>query len=176
MQELIIGFITGIIFGFLLQKARVLRFEKQISALLFKDMTIFKVMLSAVTVGMIGLYFMKDVGIEITLKHKSMNLGAVVAGGILFGIGWAIGGFCPGTSIGALAEGRIHALWSILGMLLGAGLFAETYPLLSKTLLSWKDWGRVSLPEAIGINHWLVIFGLLIIFIFIFKFFKIKNI
>lgn len=176
MNELIMGFITGILFGFLLHKAGVLRFEKQISALLFKDMTVFKVMLSAIMVGMVGLYLMKDLGVPITFKHKAMNLGAVIFGGVLFGIGWAIGGFCPGTSVGALAEGRLHALWVILGMFVGAGLFAEVYPFLKKTLLSWKDWGAISLPEAIRVNHWFVIVVLIITFLFVFQLFKKKNI
>ncbi|MCX7927026.1 MAG: YeeE/YedE family protein [Candidatus Omnitrophica bacterium] len=173
MREQLIGLATGVVFGFLLQKSRVLRFEKQISFLLLKDMTILKVMLSAVIVGMIGIYFFKDVGIAITFKHKAMNLGAVLIGSLLFGCGWALGGFCPGTSLGALGEGRFHALWVILGMLSGAALFAEVYPLLKKSVLSWKNWGNISLMDVTGLNHWVIISILVIIFVLIL--FAIKN-
>jgi len=123
----ILGLITGLVFGFLMQKGRVIRFEKQVGALLIKDMTIFKFMLSAILVGMVGIYILYDMGIT-TLSHKPMNIGAVVLGGILFGIGWAVMGFCPGTSSAALGEGRIHAVFAVLGMLAGAAIFAELYP------------------------------------------------
>ena len=73
----ILGLITGLVFGFLMQKGRVIRFEKQVGALLIKDMTIFKFMLSAIMVGMAGIYILYDMGI-ITLSHKPMNVGAVV--------------------------------------------------------------------------------------------------
>ncbi|MFO7686310.1 MAG: YeeE/YedE thiosulfate transporter family protein [Desulfobacterales bacterium] len=99
------GLVTGILFGFLLQKGRVLRFEKQVGAMLLEDMTILKFILSAILVGMVGITLLTETG-TIALSHKSMNLGAVLLGGALFGSGWALMGFCPGTSIGALGEGR----------------------------------------------------------------------
>ena len=75
-----LGLMTGILFGFLLQKGRVLRFEKQIGAMLLKDMTILKFMLSAILVGMVGIPLLTDAGLA-TLSHKPMNLGAVLLGG-----------------------------------------------------------------------------------------------
>lgn len=152
----LLGLITGILFGFLLQKGRVLRFEKQVGALLFKDMTIVKFMLSAVFVGMVGILILSDMGI-ITLSHKPMNVGAVVLGGALFGMGWAVMGFCPGTSIGALGEGRWHAAFAVLGMIAGAALYAELYPFFSETVLAWKDFGKIGLSEAFGISPWLIV-------------------
>lgn len=175
MNEQMLGLITGIFFGFLMQKGRVIRFEKQVDALLFKDMTILKFMLSAIIVGMVGIYLLNDYGV-IELKHKSMNLGATVIGGILFGTGWAIAGFCPGTSVGALGEGRWHALWAIGGMIAGAALFAEIYPFLAKTVLAWKDWGKISLADAAGINHWIVIGGLILVYLSCFAVFEEKKI
>jgi len=87
--EQILGLVTGILFGFLLQKGRVLRFEKQIGAMLLKDMTILKFMLSAIIVGMVGIAAMSGAGM-ITLSHKAMNVGAILVGGALFGAGWAV--------------------------------------------------------------------------------------
>lgn len=151
----ILGLVTGIAFGFLLQKGRVLRFDKQIGALLFKDMTILKFMLSAILVGMVGILILKGAGI-IKLSHKPMNLGALLIGGALFGGGWAIMGFCPGTSVGALGEGRWHAIFAIAGMLVGAAIYAELYPFFKASVLSWADFGKIGLPEALGISPWLV--------------------
>jgi hypothetical protein len=151
-----LGLVTGVLFGFLLQKGRVLRFDKQIGAMLFKDMTIFKFMLSAILVGMVGITLLTDAGI-ITLSHKPMNLGAVLLGGGLFGAGWAVMGYCPGTSIGALGEGRWHAVFAIAGMVTGAAIYAELYPLFKSTVLVWKDFGKIGLPETLGISPWVII-------------------
>lgn len=154
--EQLLGLITGVFFGFLLQKGRVVRFDKQIGALLFKDMTIVKFMLSAILIGMVGILLLSDAGI-IKLSHKPMNLGAVLIGASLFGVGWAVMGFCPGTSVGALGEGRWHALFAIIGMLTGAALYAELYPFFKSTVLAWKDFGKIGLPETLHISHWIII-------------------
>ncbi len=169
MTEQIMGLVTGIIFGFLLQKGRVLRFEKQIGAMQLKDMTILKFMLSAILVGSVGLHILQDMGI-ISFSHKPMNAGAIILGGILFGCGWAVMGYCPGTSVGALGEGRWHAAFAIIGMIIGAAIYAELYPFFSRTVLAWKDFGKIGLPEVLGINHWIVIplFWAAVIGVFVF--------
>lgn len=155
-MEQILGLLTGIVFGFLLQKGRVVRFEKQVGALLIRDMTIFKFMLTAIMVGMVGVYILSGAGV-ISLSHKPMNMGAVIIGGALFGIGWAVLGFCPGTSVAALGEGRVHALFAIAGMITGAAVFARLYPLLKETVMAWKDFGKIGLPEVLGISPWIII-------------------
>jgi hypothetical protein len=151
-----LGLATGVLFGFLLQKGRVLRFDKQVGAMLLKDMTIFKFMLSSILVGMVGINLLRDAGI-VTSSHKAMNLGAVLLGGALFGAGWAVMGFCPGTSIDAVGEGRWHAVFAIAGMVTGAALYAELYPFFKTTVLAWKDYGKIGLPEALGISPWVII-------------------
>ncbi|NVM25566.1 MAG: hypothetical protein HWN70_06570 [Desulfobacterales bacterium] len=66
-------------------------------------------------------------------------------------------GFCPGTSAGALGEGRRDAAWGILGMLAGAVLCAEAYPSLKETVLTRGDFGKITLPQVLGVNHWIII-------------------
>jgi uncharacterized membrane protein YedE/YeeE len=156
MNMLIYGIITGIMFGFLLQKARVLRYDKQLGALCFKDMTIVKFMISSILVGMVGIYMLIDLGLA-ELSLKSTVLGGNIIGGLIFGIGWGLLGYCPGTSAGALGEGRWDAVWGILGMVAGAALFAEAYPVLKKTVLTWGDFGKITFPQIFHVNHWLVI-------------------
>jgi len=156
MNELLYGLLTGILFGFLLQKGRVLRYDKQLGALRFQDFTIIKFMLSHIVVAMIGVYFLYDMGL-VKLAIKPTILGAVILGGLLFGVGWGFLGYCPGTSLGALGEGRWDAIWGIAGMLVGAGLFAEAFPLLKVTVWTWGDYGKITIPQVLGVNHWLVI-------------------
>ena len=151
-----LGLIVGILFGFLLQKGRVLRFGKQVGAMLLKDMTIMKFMMSAILVGMVGIQFMAATGM-IKLSPKPMNVGAILVGGTLFGCGWAIMGYCPGTALGALGEGRWHALFAIAGMLAGAAVYAEIYPAVKASILSWQNFGKITLPDALGISPWVLV-------------------
>ncbi|ADE56658.1 MULTISPECIES: DUF6691 family protein [Aminobacterium] len=154
--DLIFGLVTGIIFGILLQRSETIRYDRQLGALRLLDFTILKFMLSTIIVAMIGTYFLRDLGV-VKLSIKPTILGGVIPGGILFGIGWGLLGYCPGTSLGALGEGRFDALWGILGMVAGAALYAEAYPYMEQTLLTWGNLGKITVPEVIGINHWIVI-------------------
>ena len=172
--ELLYGLITGILFGFLLQKGRVLRYDKQIGALRFMDMTIVKFMLTAIVVGMIGTYALVDMGLA-KLSVKPMIVGAVVIGGLIFGVGWGLIGYCPGTSLGALGEGRMDALWGIAGMLAGAALYAEAYPLMKATVITWGNYGQVTLPRVLGVNHWLIIIPFAAGSIFLFRWLEKKG-
>jgi len=175
MSELILGLITGVLFGALLQQGRVLRFEKQVGAMLLKDMTILKFMLSAIIVGMIGIQLLVSLVLA-ELSVKATHIGANILGGLLFGIGWAIMGYCPGTAVGAVGEGRWHAVWGILGMVVGAGIYAEIYPTMKETVLQWGSLGKVTLPQALGVTPWLVVPVLLAAFLGLFVVFEKKGI
>ena len=135
MAALIYGLVTGILFGFFLQKARVIRYDKQLGALRLIDMTIVKFMVSSILVGMVGVYLLLDLG-WVKLSLKSTNLGGNIIGGLIFGLGWGLLGYCPGTSAGALGEGRWDALWGILGMIAGAAIA--------------HNFGLASTPEGLG--------------------------
>jgi uncharacterized membrane protein YedE/YeeE len=173
-MSLVYGLIIGIIFGFLLQKAQVLKYDKQIGALRFLDMTIVKFMLSAIVVAAIGIYLFKDLGM-IKLSMKSTSIGALVFGGLLFGIGWGLLGYCPGTAGGALGEGRIDGLWGILGMLCGGALYAIIYPYVKTHIISIGNYGKISVPQIIGINHWIVVIVFTVLTLILFRFFEEKK-
>ena len=173
-MSLFYGVITGIIFGFLLQKAQVLRYDKQVGALRLLDMTILKFMLSAIVVASIGISFFTDLGM-IKLSIKSTSLGAQVAGGSLFGIGWGLLGYCPGTAAGALGEGRIDGLWGILGMLCGGALYAVIYPFMKAHIIGIGNYGPIVIPQIIGINHWVVVALLAGLTIVLFRWFERKG-
>lgn len=174
IMELIYGLVTGILFGFLMQKAHVIRYDKQIGAMRLIDFTIFKFMLSAIIVGMVGIYLMRDLGI-VSLDVKSTSLGANVIGGLIFGVGWALAGYCPGTAAGALGEGRWDAFVVMIGMLVGAAIYAEVYPALKSSVLTWGNYGEITLDGILGLNHWVVIVALSIIYVGLFYLFEKKN-
>lgn len=174
MTDLWYGLITGVLFGFFLQKGRVLRYDKQIAALRLQDMTIVKFMLSHIAVAMVGVYFLYDMGL-VKLSLKPTILGGVVIGGLIFGLGWGLLGYCPGTSLGAVGEGRLDALWGMAGMLVGAGLYAEAYPTLQKTVLTWGNFGKITIPQVLGVNHWLVIIPFMVLTVLLFRWLEKKG-
>jgi uncharacterized membrane protein YedE/YeeE len=98
-----------------------------------------------------------------------------ILGGLIFGIGWGLLGYCPGTSVGALGEGRWDALWGVMGMLAGAALFAEAYPFMKRTVLTWGDFGKITLPEVLGVNQWVVVALLLSGGLGLFQWFEKKG-
>lgn len=173
-SQLIYGLVTGILFGFFLQRGHVLRYDKQIGALRLMDMTILKFMLTAIFVGSVGIYLLKDLGL-VKLSIKSTVLGATIIGGLIFGLGWGLLGYCPGTSMGAVGEGRWDGLWGLLGMLAGAAVYAEAYPLMKRTVLTWGDLGKITLPGILGISHWIVVPVFVLAGVGLFYWFEKKN-
>jgi len=174
MSQLIYGIITGILFGFFLQRGKVLRYDQQIGALRLLDMTIVKFMLTAILVGTVGIYLLHDLGLA-KLSIKPTILGATIVGGLLFGIGWGLLGYCPGTSIGAIGEGHWDGVWGVLGMLAGGALYAEAYPLMKQSLLTWGDLGRITLPGVLNVNHWFIIPVFVLVGVSLFLFFEKNN-
>ena len=173
-MTLIFGLITGILFGFILQRSGILTYEKQVGALRFIDMTMFKLMLSAIIVGAIGIYLFNDLGV-IKLSLKGTSIGGQVVGGLIFGVGWALLGYCPGISAGALGEGHIDALWGIIGMLFGGAVYAMIYPFMKKYIISIGSYGKISVPQLLGLNHWVVIIIFSILMLILFRFFEKKG-
>ncbi|MBN2809296.1 MAG: YeeE/YedE family protein [Deltaproteobacteria bacterium] len=174
-MTLVYGLITGILFGILLQKAQVLRYDKQVGAMRFLDMTIFKFMLSSIIVSSIGIYLLNDMGF-VKLSVKGTEVGAQILGGSLFGVGWALLGYCPGTAVGALGEGRLDGFWGIIGMLCGAALYAEAYPFIKAKILPLGNFGKATLPQALGVSHWLVIIVFAVITLAMFFLFEKKKV
>ena len=146
--KLILGLVTGLVFGLLLQKGRVAKYEVLTGQFLFRDWTVAKVMGTAILVGALGVQLLVAGGLA-TLHVKAAQIGAVVLGGVLFGVGVAVLGLCPGTSVAALGEGRRDALAGLSGMLAGAIVFVLSTPLV-KTIRGWSDLGKITLPEVTG--------------------------
>jgi hypothetical protein len=155
--QLLWGLVFGILFGFLLQKGGATKYDVIMGQLLLEDFTVLKIMLSAVVTGMIGVYLMKTLG-WVTLHPKVGSFGASVIGGLIFGVGFAILGYCPGTIAGAVGNGYLDGLvGGVVGILIGAGLFASIYPRLKGGILTKGNWGDVTLPQLFRVNDWIVV-------------------
>ncbi len=151
--RLLLGILTGFAFGILLQKGQVTKYPVIVGQFLLRDFTVLKTMLTAVVVGGIGVYILKAMGLA-SLHVKPAQLVAVGGGGVIFGVGMVILGYCPGTGVAAAAEGRGDAIAGVGGMLAGAGVFAEVYAFFSRTVLTWLDLGPITLPQLTGISAW----------------------
>lgn len=157
--QLFFGLIAGLCFGLFLHKGGVTKYDVIIGQLLLEDFTVLKVMMSAVITGMVGIYAMKALG-WVKLHPKPGSMGSSILGGLLFGVGFATLGYCPGTVAGALGNGYLDAVVGIAGMLIGAGLYAAFFPKIQRSILSRGDFGDITIPRLLKVNEWLVIIPL----------------
>jgi uncharacterized protein len=145
-----LGIVFGFAFGWLLQRARLADTNVIVAQLLLRDYTLFKVMLTAIIVGGIGIFFLHSDGLA-AYHIKPANLLAVAAGALLFGVGMALYGYCPGTGLAAIGTGSVHALIGAVGMIAGAIAFAFSFDWIKAALLPIAAYGQVRLPELTGI-------------------------
>ncbi len=160
--KLLLGLATGIVFGVLLQKGRVAKFEVIVGQLLLKDWTVVKIMATAVAVGSVGVYALVSSGMA-TLHVKPALLGGVLVGGLLFGLGMAIYGYCPGTGVAAAGAGHRDAMVGVVGMLSGAVVYVLAYPQLKPLIGAIADWGKLTLPKATDSSPWPWVTGLVVL-------------
>jgi uncharacterized membrane protein YedE/YeeE len=104
----------------------------------FTDMRVFKVMFTAIVTAMIGLFYFSWFGIlDLSLVYYGDTfLLPQMIGGIILGIGFVIGGYCPGTSAVAISTGRIDAIFYALGGMFGILVFGEMFPYISNFFYS----------------------------------------
>lgn len=157
------GLLFGIMFGFLLQKGGVTKYDVIIGQLLLEDFTVVKIMLTAVVTGAVGLHLMKGLG-WVQLKPKSGSWGKNAIGGLIFGLGFAVLGYCPGTIAGAMGNGYLDAIIGGLpGIIIGSGLLAALYPRVKDGVLKKGFFGDMTLPQLLKVNDWVVIVPLSVI-------------
>ncbi|MBC7967215.1 MAG: YeeE/YedE family protein [Fuerstia sp.] len=150
-KQLLLGSLFGVVFGFLLQKGGVAKYHVLLGVLLLEDFTVVKVMLTAIVVGSIGVFGLHSLGL-VKLHIKPTRYAANIIGGLLFGIGFALLGYCPGTGAAALGQGNWDAIAGVLGLMAGSYLFAECSAWLGTTVMKWGDRGKLMLPELVGMR------------------------
>jgi uncharacterized membrane protein YedE/YeeE len=164
--KITIGLIVGFIFGYTLQRTGITKYPRVMGLLLLKDFKILKFMLTAVTFSMIGFYILDSIGI-ITLNPKSLDLGKLV-GGLLFGVGMGLLGYCPGTMLSRIGEGKKDAWVGLAGMVLGILFFAINISFFKTHFKAKSVSGDIS--EALGIHPWIIVPVAAILFISIIYF------
>lgn len=163
-SRLLAGTVFGLAFGFLLQKGGVGKFHILIGQLLLQDWTVAKIMLTAIVVGMLGVFTLHHFA-KVNLHVKPTRIGSNIIGGLLFGAGFALIGYCPGTAAAALGQGSWDALFAMVGLVAGSWIFAESSASLGTTVDKWGDLGKVMLPDLLRVPRgvFVVLFALLLV-------------
>lgn len=154
--KLAAGLFFGLIFGFLLQKGGVAKFDILLGVLLLENFVVVKVMLTAIIVGMVGSYILRRFKV-IELKISETKYGANIIGGLIFGVGFGLLAYCPGTNAAAVGQGNLDALVGIVGLLLGSYLYALGTKFNLAAVGHWGERGKLTLPELVGISQGLFI-------------------
>ncbi|MCK4265261.1 YeeE/YedE family protein [Candidatus Babeliales bacterium] len=165
LAVLLQGTLAGLLFGFFLQKGKVSKFDVIVNQLLLKDFTVLKIMLTAVVVGGLGIYTFLNLGWLTSLSITPKTIVELIVGGIIFGTGMAVLGFCPGTVVAAAGEGAKDAWFGILGLVTGVIIYAEIYPWV-QTKIFKGTLIQGTLTGLTGVSPWFLflLLGILIYF------------
>jgi len=159
LSVLLLGLITGVAFGFVIFKVGASRYDKIVKMLLIKDFTVLKFMMTAVMVASVGIFLTDSV-----IYIAPLQLMRLIVGSLIFGVGFALLGACPGTVLVAFGEGKKDAWYGVLGGLLGAVVFAHVYPSLIDILITPLDYGKMTIHGLFGTSYALGVVFLLIVF------------
>ena len=156
--SLIIAVLLGIAFGWFLEQGGMGNARKLSGQFYFTDLSVLKLMFSAILTAMLGLFWISWTGLlDLSRVYVPETfIAPQLVGGVVFGVGFATGGLCPGTSCVAAATGRKDGLALIAGMLAGVFAFGEAFPAIAHFADSTAR-GAWTLPQALGLSYGTVV-------------------
>lgn len=163
-MSLIVALVIGIGFGFFLERAGFGSALKLTAQFYLTDLAVFKVMFTAILTAMVGLFYLSWFGVlDLSLVYVSpTRLPSQILGGLLLGFGFVIGGYCPGTSVVAVATGRLDAIVFLVGVSAGIFGFGEVSPMITDFLLA-GDLGKVTLADYFNLRYGIWIFAIVLL-------------
>ncbi len=161
--SLVVAFVLGLGFGFALERAGFGSARKLVSQFYLDDLAVFKVMFTAIVTAMLGVTYLSWMGLlDLSRVYLVPTfLAPQIVGGLLLGIGFVIGGYCPGTALAATATGRFDGLVYGLGLYAGTVAFAEAFPLV-KPLYEATPMGQTTIPRYFHLPYGLVVFAVVL--------------
>ena len=162
--SLVVAFVLGIGFGFCLERAGFGSARKLAAQFYLYDMSVFKVMFTAIVTAMLGVTYLGWIGwLDLSQVYLVPTfLGPQILGGLVLGVGFVVGGYCPGTSAAAVATGRVDGMVYALGIFAGTFAYAEVYPSI-KAFVNSNAMGQVTLPEVLGLPWGVIVFVVVVI-------------
>lgn len=163
-MSLVLAFVLGTGFGFFLERAGFGSARKLAAQFYLYDMSVFKVMFTAIVTAMLGVTYLGWLGwLDLSLVYLvPTHLVPQIVGGLVLGVGFVVGGYCPGTSVASLATGRIDGFVYAFGIGAGTLVYAEVFPWI-KGFVNSNDMGQVTLPEVFDLPWGLVVFAVVMI-------------
>jgi len=163
-MSLVLAFVLGTGFGFFLERAGFGSARKLAAQFYLYDMSVFKVMFTAIVTAMLGVTYLGWLGwLDLSLVYLvPTHLVPQIVGGLVLGVGFVVGGYCPGTSVASLATGRIDAFVYAFGIGAGTLVYAEVFPWI-KGFVNSSEMGQVTLPEVFDLPWGLVVFAVVVI-------------
>lgn len=157
--SLVVAFIIGIGFGFALERGGFGNARILAAQFYFYNMRVLKVMFTAIITAMLGLFYFSWIGwLDLSLIYLTDTyILPQIIGGLLLGIGFVIGGYCPGTSVVSASTGRYDGMMYLAGMFFGIFVFGEVFPLI-ESFYNSTPMGRITLPEFLGLSHGMIVF------------------
>jgi hypothetical protein len=155
---IVVGLLMGTVFGFALEKSRVFEPGIIVGQMQLRNFIMLKVFLTAVATGAVVLAALNGFGI-VKLQPKAALYAADIVGGLILGVGIALAGACPGTTLAQIGAGYRDALFTLAGGLVGAVAFSYAQPWLNTTFLASGD-GKIIFTDLIGIPYWIGALGL----------------
>jgi len=149
MTSVALGLISGIAFGYVITRVGATNPDKMARGHLMIDPSIPKFMLTAVIAAAIGLTGLVAVG-RADLSVLPTSLVATGLAAVIFGIGWGLAGYCPGTTWAAVGEGRMDAVFALLGGLAGTAVFAHFHADIIPVFYDPTNMGKLALMDLFG--------------------------
>lgn len=161
--------ILGVAFGFALNKAGLTKYHKIVNVFRLTDLAVLKFMMTSLVVSMIGLYLMRQLGLLTFPRVPATYVVGNLVGGLIFGVGMALSGFCPGTCAAGAGEGKLdYLIPGVLGFIVGAMIYGLTYPSVFPAISAIGNVGSVVIPDLWHLSPFLTttFFALLALFLF----------
>ena len=169
MTNYVLALFLGVFFGFSLNKAGLTKYHKIVNVFRLSDLAVLKFMMTALVVSMSGLFVLRGLGVLTFPTVPATYVVGNLVGGLVFGIGMALAGFCPGTCAAGAGEGKLdYLIPGFLGFLTGAILYGLTYSFIFPPISAIANLGNVVIPDLWDLNPYLtvLVFALMALLLF----------
>lgn len=157
-MEILAPLLIGFAFGWLLQKAGLSRYERIVNVFRFRNLAVLQFLLSALVTGAIAIRVLQSAGLAEAVPIPTTYLVGNLVGGIVFGVGMSLSGFCPGTVAAGAGEGRLdYLIPGGIGLLTGAVVYGFAYEGIMPPLSRWARIGATTFAQLLHVEPWLVI-------------------
>lgn len=154
----IVTLILGVFFGFALNKAGLTKYHKIVNVFRFTDMAVLQFMMTALVVSMVGLYALRGLGLVTFPAPPATYIVGNLVGGLIFGVGMALSGYCPGTCAAGAGEGKLdYIVPGLLGFLTGAVIYGLTYQQVFPAISALANYGNVVMPDLWNLDPFLMV-------------------